>query len=63
VGQKGALIRSLLPEPEVIVPQVGELVLFNTRFMHAVPGFSQGTRVTLHTFIQYAEGKPLALGE
>jgi hypothetical protein len=31
--------------------------------MHAVPGFSNGTRITLHTFIQCAEGRPLALGE
>lgn len=53
--------RAELPEPVVIRPRVGELVIINTRRLHAVQSFSEGTRITVQCFIGYNAHSPLFL--
>ncbi len=55
------LDRELIPEPEIaFLPEAGDLILFNTRLLHAVPPSSGGARVTLGTFIGYrGDDQPL----
>lgn len=43
--------RSHLPEPLVIKPKRGELILFNTRRPHTVRSFPSGTRSSIQCFI------------
>lgn len=43
--------RAVLPPPLVVKPQVGELILFNTRRPHAVRGFENGIRSSMQCFI------------
>lgn len=53
--------RSELPDPVVIRPQVGELILINTHRLHAVQGFDEGVRVSMQCFIGYRHQRPLFL--
>jgi hypothetical protein len=53
-------VRATLPPPWLLTPAAGDLVLINTKF-HAVRGFDRGWRVSLQTFIDRFEGKPLLL--
>lgn len=53
--------RTQLPEPIVIFPDEGELVLFNTRRLHAVQSFHKGMRVSIQCFIGYKKRAPLFL--
>lgn len=52
---------STLPEGLLIKPNVGDLILINTRRPHAVKMFPNGSRVSLQTFIGYNPGEPLKL--
>lgn len=57
--------RAELPEPHIITPKTGELIIFNCRKPHAIRSF-EGTpdiaeRVTVQMFIGYQNGKPLQL--
>ena len=42
-----------------ILPQEGDLILFNTRRPHAVTRFFGSFRITIQTFIGYKTGEPL----
>jgi hypothetical protein len=59
--ERQKVLLELLPPPLVIKPMEGELIIFNSARPHAVTGFGEGCRVTLHTFISYQMGMPLAL--
>ncbi len=52
---------SKLPEGIRIKPNNGDLILINTRRPHAVTKFTDGTRVSLQTFIGVNENRPLQL--
>lgn len=45
-------IQSFLPLPEIITPEAGDLIIFDTSLPHAVTGFIDGDRVTIQTFIK-----------
>lgn len=53
--------REILPEPLVIRPDVGELVLFNARRPHSVKDFSEGVRTSIQCFVGLAEDQKLHL--
>jgi hypothetical protein len=57
----GQRLRERLPQPWVLQPHPRDLILINTKFVHAVAGFDRGVRVTLQTFIDLFEDKPLML--
>ncbi|XP_065661842.1 uncharacterized protein LOC100204208 isoform X2 [Hydra vulgaris] len=48
-------------EPVEILPQEGDLIIFNTRRPHAVTRFNSDFRISLQTFIGYKTGEPLFL--
>lgn len=56
-------IIKLLPKPQVIVPKIGDLVIFHSGRPHSVAPVTKGIRVTNQLFI-YARGKtaPLTIG-
>lgn len=58
---KGKDWRVELPAPIFIHPQVGELILFNTRRLHAVQSFEEGVRVSIQCFIGRRTDSPLFL--
>lgn len=53
--------RAQLPEPHVIQPQQGDLVIFNCRRPHAIGEFEGPARVTTQVFIGHQKGSPLKL--
>lgn len=53
--------RGLLPEPIVIMPEIGELVLFNARRPHSVRDFSEGIRTSVQCFVGLADDDTLHL--
>ena len=53
--------RAELPESTLIYPEVGDLLLFNTRKPHAVHGFNQGVRISVQCFMGYRKDSPLSL--
>jgi hypothetical protein len=53
--------RTIGGEAVAIKPQVGDLIIFNSRKPHAVRRFVGSDRVSLQTFIGYREGLPLLL--
>nr|MDT0253125.1 2OG-Fe(II) oxygenase [Endozoicomonas sp.] len=53
--------RSKLPPSFFVSPEIGELIMFDTRRPHAVKNFDKGSRVTLQVFLGYIPGKPLML--
>jgi len=55
------LIRSRLPPPLMIKPQVGDLILIDTSRPHAVRGFTEGYRATIQCWIDYQAENGLAL--
>jgi len=63
VDGKYAINESLIPVPKlVVVPEKGDLILFNARRVHAVRPILAGTRVAASTFIGYrGPASPLTL--
>lgn len=60
-GQYGIDAAQLRSQPIVLVPKIGELIIFNSRMVHAVHE-SVGRRVTWSCFIGYRSGRePLAV--
>lgn len=51
--------RETHPVSELLKPEVGDLVIINTRRPHAVVAFSSGRRVSYACFIKHDPGKPL----
>lgn len=51
--------REVLPEPILIKPQIGDLIIFNTRRPHAVRVFEKGNRISMQSFIGYNPNEPL----
>jgi hypothetical protein len=48
------LDRARLPEPDLTLqPEVGELILFNPTYLHAVRRITEGVRITVTFFIGY----------
>ncbi len=48
------LDRSRLPEPDLILqPEVGELIMFDPTYLHAVRPITKGVRITVTFFIGY----------
>jgi hypothetical protein len=63
-GENGTLphhLRNRLPPPLKLRPNVGDLIIINTRVPHAVRGFSVGKRIVQTCFIGLDEGRPLSL--
>lgn len=54
-------VREMLPPPLRIHPNVGELIVFNTRKPHAVRSFEDGNRVSIQSFIGFSSKGPLQL--
>jgi hypothetical protein len=54
-------IRSALPDPIVVKPERGDLVIFNAVRPHAVRSFDEPCRLTFQTFIEHVSGEPLKL--
>ena len=46
-------------ESELVKPEVGDLIMINTRRPHAVMAFSEGPRVTYASFVMYDPERPL----
>lgn len=55
------LIRSKLPPPVTIKPEVGDLILIDTSRPHAVRGFTEGYRATIQCWVDYDAELGLAL--
>jgi hypothetical protein len=53
--------RAKLPPPTVILPRLGELIIFNANKLHAVSAIKAGSRITASCFIG-VRGKSLPLG-
>jgi len=53
--------RKELPNSIKIKPNVGDLIMINTRRAHAIRRFDEGIRVTIQCFIGYKKDKPLYL--
>jgi hypothetical protein len=56
-----SLLQNILPNPIVIKPEIGDLILLNSCQPHAVKGFQTGVRLSMQTFIHFENGKPLEL--
>jgi hypothetical protein len=54
------LDRQKLPEPDsVLIPEAGDLLIFDTRKIHAVSEITQGTRISQGSFIGFKKGQSL----
>jgi hypothetical protein len=60
-GEAQEFIRSKLPPPLVLRPEVGDLILIDTSRPHAVRGFKEGHRATLQCWMDYLAGSYIAL--
>eukprot|EP00743_Colponemidia_sp_Colp-15_P009031 GILK01009856.1.p1 GENE.GILK01009856.1~~GILK01009856.1.p1 ORF type:complete len:304 (-),score=27.85 GILK01009856.1:129-1040(-) len=54
-------LRQWLPEPTVVKPEVGDLIIICAQRPHAVSRFTLGHRVSYNAFLQHEQGKPLLL--
>lgn len=53
--------RNMLGQSELYKPNVGDLVIINTRLPHAIRGFDDSMRISTNCFVGYNEGEPLHL--
>jgi hypothetical protein len=57
----GTLDRHLLSDPMILAPSVGDLIIINTRYPHAVLGFNDGLRIVQTCFVGIRGEDPLEL--
>jgi hypothetical protein len=55
------ILQNILPEPILIKPEKGDLVILNSGRPHAVRGFEEGVRISMQTFISYGADTTLQL--
>jgi hypothetical protein len=55
------LSRESLPEPDLVTPRRGDLILFSARKPHAIRHFPLGRRISMQCFIGYFPGRALVL--
>ncbi|QJD90149.1 2OG-Fe(II) oxygenase [Duganella dendranthematis] len=61
IETRGTLRRVDLPDPISIKPEIGDLILIDTRNPHAVRGFEEGRRIVQTCFIGAKGDNPLLL--